>query len=497
MGRFEEKIAKYSLAILIMKLEFPLNKFIVTTLIFASLLLINPAYVSSFTNDQKASYVIGQKDFKSMSPNGGELTANQFSFYGPSGIAFDKEGNLWVAELMNNRILGFYAPPASWGTSIPISKSAGVVIGQKDFTTTDTNSGGLSASSLESPLGMKFDLKGNLWVTDSGNNRILRYSAPLRTGQSADLVIGQKDFVSNNYGVGGERPSNGTLNPPAAPVLPSADTLHTPYDLAFDSSGNLWVADTGNNRVLKYSAPLRTGQSADLVIGQKDFVSGEINSGGLSANSLNNPRSVSLSGNELWIGDYKNGRILGYNPCVSSSSLNATLDIPSVCTVPGNIASGQSADIVLGKKDFTSTNTPYPTLISSLNSPFGIVFDSSGNLWITDEFKESISEFKPLDICSGRRIPIVECHQYLGELANVYADAKLKTVEFRNEQTPSLVIGKSASDGMSTGAGTLRDPSYLAFDPHSNLWVSDFRNNRVLKYDNFPIILLAPTNGTR
>ena len=296
---------------------FPLNKIIVTISIFASLLLINPAYVYSFTNDQKASYVIGQKDFTSRLPNGGAPAVNQFSFYWPSGIAFDKEGNLWVAELQNNRILEFYAPPASWGSSIPISKSAGVVIGQKDFTSSDVNSGGLSAISLESPLGMKFDLKGNLWVADAGNNRVLRYSAPLHTGQAADLVIGQKDFVSNNYGVGGERPSNGTLNPPATPVLPSADTLHTPYDLAFDSAGNLWVVDNGNNRVLRYSAPLHTGQAADLVIGQKDFVSGEINSGGLSASSLYDPRSIILSGNELWIGDNRNGRVRGYIPCLS------------------------------------------------------------------------------------------------------------------------------------------------------------------------------------
>ena len=84
--------------------------------------------------------------------------------------------------------------------------------------------------------------------------------------------------------------------------------------MAFDSAGNLWVVDNGNNRVLRYSAPLHTGQAADLVIGQKDFVSGEINSGGLSGSSLDDPRSIILSGNELWIGDNRNGRVRGYIP---------------------------------------------------------------------------------------------------------------------------------------------------------------------------------------
>ena len=79
---------------------------------------------------------------------------------------------------------------------------------------------------------MKFDLKGNLWVAHAGNNRVLRYSAPLHTGQAADLVIGQKDFVSNNYGVGGERPSNGTLNPPVA-LLRHLQPIHYTHPMTW------------------------------------------------------------------------------------------------------------------------------------------------------------------------------------------------------------------------------------------------------------------------
>ena len=70
---------------------------------------------------------------------------------------------------------------------------------------------------------------------------------------------------------------------------------------------------------------------------------------------------------------------------------------------------------MLGKKDFTSRGLIWPN---------GIAFDSGGNLWVAGGLRDSISEFKPLDRCSDRGVRIVECHQYLNELANVYADAK-------------------------------------------------------------------------
>src|SRR6185437_4478515 len=84
--------------------------------------------------------------------------------------------------------------------------------------------------------------------------------------------------------------------------------------IAFDSSSNLWIADSGNNRTLEYTTPLTTGKAASAVLGQSDFTTG---TSGLSQNKLNlhltvfNGPTFDPSGN-LWIGDENNNRILEF-----------------------------------------------------------------------------------------------------------------------------------------------------------------------------------------
>src|SRR5262249_9433028 len=126
-----------------------------------------------------------------------------------------------------------------------------------------------SATTLCVPYAVAVDPAGNLYVADSSNNRVLVFNTPL-SGSSgepgagdttADLVIGQGGF-------GGA--GNGT----------TSTTLHAPRGLAVDLHGNLYVADTFNNRVTEYDAPLTTGAAATLVIGQADATSGACNQNG-------------------------------------------------------------------------------------------------------------------------------------------------------------------------------------------------------------------------
>jgi len=84
-----------------------------------------------------------------------------------------------------------------------------------------------------------------LWVSDIKNNRILRFSVLSTTGNkgvagNANLVLGQPDFVSNS-------PDEGQNNP-------NPSGLANPWGLAADGAGDLWVADTHNNRVLEFPA---------------------------------------------------------------------------------------------------------------------------------------------------------------------------------------------------------------------------------------------------
>ena len=96
----------------------------------------------------------------------------------------------------------------------------------------------------------------------------------------ADVVFGQPDFthkLANGVGV-------------------TASSLYNPQGVALDAAGNLYLADTANNRVLEFDAPLAAGANrvADRVFGQLDYTHNAANNGGVRANSLNLPESLSL-----------------------------------------------------------------------------------------------------------------------------------------------------------------------------------------------------------
>ncbi len=173
----------------------------------------------------------------------------------PEAVAIDNSATppiLYVADTLNNRVL-------AWKniTAFQTGAFADLVIGQRDlFTTYAEGPGTTLTTGLAAPSGLVVDKSGNLYVADSSNNRIVRYPVPFQqTSQllPIDMVLGQKDLNSRGANQGG---------------LASATTLSLTNQLvglAFDSSGNLWVSDGGNNRVLRYPvASLASGQSSSI-----------------------------------------------------------------------------------------------------------------------------------------------------------------------------------------------------------------------------------------
>ena len=133
-----------------------------------------------------------------------------------------------MADTGNNRILRYAKPllQASGGYILP-----NMVIGQKSVTGSTANSPSVSASTLSLAgtglrTGLTFDSKGNLWVSDTGNNRVLRFPASVlsagASAPSADIVIGQKDFTTNTS---------------LLATLISVSTLAGPSGLSFDPAG--------------------------------------------------------------------------------------------------------------------------------------------------------------------------------------------------------------------------------------------------------------------
>src|SRR5438445_13139957 len=100
---------------------------------------------------------------------------------------------------------------------------------------------------------MSFEYTRIILVAETNNNRVLKYAAPITTGETATVVVGQGTFTTGTAGT-------------------TATTLQFPTGISFDSVGNLWVADQDNNRVLKYPATITTGESATIVVGQGTFI---------------------------------------------------------------------------------------------------------------------------------------------------------------------------------------------------------------------------------
>lgn len=174
-------------------------------------------------------------------------------FLAPRGV-FLLENQLFVSDTGRNRVFIWHKFPES------TFQEPDVVLGQGDADGTGRNAGGLvGASSLQYPSGIWSDGQ-RLIVADAWNHRVLIWhEMPTRHGQSADIVIGQRDFDSNQpnaKGVGAD---------------PTAQTLFWPYGV-FSDGQQLWIADTGNRRVLYFqNLPTENFGAATAVIGKPDF----------------------------------------------------------------------------------------------------------------------------------------------------------------------------------------------------------------------------------
>jgi sugar lactone lactonase YvrE len=335
--------------------------------------------------------------------------------------------------------------------------NATTVIGQPNF---NTSEGSTTLNGLAGPLGICFDASGNLWVADALNNRVLEYNPPFVSGMAASLVLGQSNFTANHARAG----QNG---------------LSSPSAVSCSESDSIWIADTGNNRVLKFDPPFTDGMNSSLVIGQSDFSS---HSASVSPSGFDSPTFLAVdSMGNLWVADFGNNRVMQFRFPFSSSmnaslvigqtafSNNETVASPYQLNGPDAVAIESDGSLWIsdgGRNAVLAFNPPFARISTvlgqgqtsvqcseiSLTGPHGLVFDHSGNLWVADFFNDRVLEFAP---------------------------------PFSNHMKASLVIGQANPDSCQpnkVGAGGLNGPADVAFDSRGNLWVVDYHNNRLLEF---------------
>ncbi len=175
----------------------------------------------------KADLAIGQPDLATSVvnyPGNSPTQTNAQGLWSPEGVAVDASGNVYVADTCNARVVRFPAPFAQSGSAMP---EANLVLGQTSLTGQPIKDA--SAQTMKSAYGMAFTSVGDLVVSDPLANRVLYFKktgGDFTSGQAASNVFGQPGFG-----------------------LSSSTMLAGPHQISVDSTDQLYVADTGNNRI--------------------------------------------------------------------------------------------------------------------------------------------------------------------------------------------------------------------------------------------------------
>ncbi len=429
-------------------------------------------------------------------------TGSAARFAHPAGLAADGAGNVYVADTMNNTVRK--VTPA--GVVTTLAGLAGS-FGSADGTG--------SAARFDDPEDVAVDRAGNLYVADSGNNTIRKL-----TPAGSDWVV---TTLAGLAGVsGGADGTNG------------AAQFNSPYGVAVDSAGNVYVADFGNNTIRKLT-PLGTDWVVTTLAGETGSSGGGGGTNG--AAQFNEPASVAvdIAGN-VYVADFGDDIIRKVMPSgvvttvagvegVSGSADGigsaARFNGPRGVAVDaaGKVYVADEGNDTLRQVTPVGTNWVVSTLAGLAGSwggadgtnsaaqfdlPHGVAVDGAGNLSVADEYNGTIRRMTPLgtnwvvstlaglaaggpgsaDGTGGAASFNAPVGVAVDSAANVYVgDCDNNTVR---KVTPAGVVttlaGLAGMSGSADGTGSAArfdSPNGVAVDDAGNLFVSDSANSTI------------------
>jgi sugar lactone lactonase YvrE len=420
--------------------------------------------------------------------NGGPATKAQLTL--PQGVAVDSAGDIYIADTNDNMVRKI----AAGSNTINFFAGTGHACGHP--ATSNCGDGPAASASLTLPAGIALDRSANVYVADTHDHKIRVVNT-----QTGDITV---------YGVTIHTGNIGTVAGTGLQAFSgdggtaTAAALDLPGGVYVDATGNLLISDTGNQRVRETSTAGTINTIAGGGLGDGP--------GAGAATVFAGPFNITrdTSGN-LYVADQGNNRIrkvdTSYNVSTfvgtgnagytDGPALNGTLNSPSVVTYDPVSASWYIADsnnFVIRKVDGTGTlttvagngQTCFPTTLpcgdggpasgANFAYPINVVTDTAGNLIIADYFGYRI-----------RAVNMQSTPTTIGGITNIQPG------------TIVTIAGTGQAGINDTGPGTkaqLDHPAGLAVDQSGNVFISDQYNMKILRLDATNNLSVYALNGS-
>ena len=411
----------------------------------------------------------------------------------PQGVAVDAKGNVYIADTGDSRVRCVIAVAGGCGGS---SKPVGTIIGFAGSLTpcpvsTDScgDGGPATSAKFSNPAGISLDSSDNVYIADTDDNRIREVSKHVinTIAGTGKYCFGSESCGNNGsalsaylgapralwvvsptlYYIADTRTntirvvSSGTIKLFAGDGTqgfkgdggpPTEAKLSGPMGVWVDAAGNVFISDSGNQRIREVTGSGKEAQ-INTILGGGNGGDG----GAASSAELAQPYTVAVdSNNNYYIADTANNRVRVVNT-QSSAITVATVSVPAgaIATIAGS-----------GEYGYAKGNGGMPALNATLNSPKGVAVDSAGNIYITD----------PDD-------------GVVWEVNNSTGIISLFAGDFEPCNSPAPGCG----DGGSPTNAQLSSPSSLAINKAGNIFITDPVANRIRKVSEGTISTVAGT----